>query len=75
MGMHHSIYYYYRNNKTNKYKENNKELDKEIMKIYTESKRRYESPKIQKVLANKGIKTSQKRVARRMRKLGIRSIV
>ena len=55
--------------------ENNKELDKEIMEIYTESKRRYGSPKIQKVLTNKGIKVSQKRVARRMKELGIRSIV
>ena len=75
MGIHHSVYYYHKNNKTNKYKENNKELDIQIMEIYTESKRRYGSPKIQKVLASKGIKTSQKRVARRMRKLGIRSIV
>ena len=75
MGIHHSVYYYHKNNKTNKYKENNKELDIQIMEIYTESKRRYGSPKIQKVLASKGIKTSQKRVARRMRKIGIRSIV
>ncbi len=49
--------------------------ENEIMEIYTESKRRYGSPKIQKILASKGIRTSQKRVARRMRKLGIRSIV
>ncbi len=75
MGIHHSVYYYHKNNKTNRYKENNKELDKKILEIYTESKRRYGSPKIQKVLASKGTKTSQKRVARRMRKLGIRSIV
>ena len=75
MGIHHSVYYYHKNNKTNKYKENNKELDRQIIEIYTESKRRYGSPKIQKVLESKGIKTSQKRVARRMRKLGIRSIV
>ena len=75
MGIHHSVYYYHKNNKTNKYKENNKELDIQIIEIYTESKRRYGSPKIQKVLASKGIKTSQKRVARRMRKIGIRSIV
>ena len=75
MGIHHSVYYYHKNNKTNIYKENNNELDIQIMEIYTESKRRYGSPKIQKVLANKGIKVSQKRVARRMKELGIRSIV
>lgn len=75
MGIHHSIYYYHKNNKTNKYKENNKELDRQIMEIYTESKRRYGSPKIKKVLENNGIMVSQKRVARRMKKLGIRSIV
>ena len=75
MGIHHSVYYYHKNNKTNIYKENNNELDIQIMEIYTESKRRYGSPKIQKVLANKGIKVSQKRVARRMKELEIRSIV
>ena len=75
MGIHHSVYYYHKNNKTNIYKENNNELDIQIMEIYTESKRRYGSPKIQKVLVNKGIKVSQKRVARRMKELEIRSIV
>ncbi len=77
MGIHHSVYYYHKNNKnnkTNKYKENNKELDREIIEIYTESKRRYGLPKIKKVLENNGIMVSQKRVARRMKKLGIRSI-
>lgn len=31
MGNHHSVYYYHKNNKTNKYKENNKELDRQII--------------------------------------------
>lgn len=75
MGIHHSVYYYHKNKKTNIYKENNKELDRQIMEIYTETKRRYGSPKIKKVLENNGIMVSQKRVARRMKKLGIRSIV
>ena len=75
MGIHHSVYYYHKNNKTNKYKENNKELDRQIIEIYTESKRRYGLPKIKKILENNGIMVSQKRVARRMKKLGIRSIV
>ena len=72
MEIHHSVYYYHKNNK---YKENNKELDRQIIEIYTESKRRYGSPKIKKILENNGIMVSQKRVARRMKKLGIRSIV
>ena len=50
-------------------------MDIEIKKIFEESKQRYGSPKIIKVLNSKGIKASQKRVARRMKKLGLRSIV
>ncbi len=38
-------------------------------------KGRYGSPKIQKMLEKRGIKASQKRVARRMKKMGLRSIV
>ena len=62
------------NHTTNSYKESNRELDVEIIRIYNESKCRYGSPKITKVLNNQGIKTSQKRVARRMRFLDLRSI-
>lgn len=46
-----------------------------LKKIYDESKGRYGSPKIEKVLNSKGINVSQKRVAKRMRFLGIRSII
>lgn len=46
-----------------------------IREIYNESKGRYGSPKIAKELNNRGYKVSQKRVARRMRFLGLRSIV
>lgn len=45
------------------------------MQIYNDSKKRYGSPKITKVLNNEGIKVSQKRVARRMKIMGLRSIV
>ena len=58
----------------NSYKIANQKLDVEIKKIYDESKGRYGSPKITKVLKNKGIIVSQKRVARRMKFLGLRSI-
>ena len=53
----------------------NQKLDVEIKKTYDESKGRYGSPKITKVLNTKGIKVSQKRVARRMKFLGLRSII
>ena len=53
----------------------NKKLDIEIKRIYKESKGRYGSSKITKILNNKGVKVSQKRVARRMRRLKLRSIV
>ena len=50
-------------------------MDIKIKKIYEESKGRYGSPKITKVLNNQGEIVSQKRVARRMKELGLRSII
>ena len=75
IGIHHSVYYYHSKHKENSYQIANEKLDDEIKKIFEESKQRYGSPKITKVLNSKGMKASQKRVARRMRKLGLRSIV
>ena len=75
LGIHHSIYYYHVKHTTNSYKESNRELDVEIKRIFEESKLRYGSPKITKVLNEQGIKVRQKRVARRMKELGLRSIV
>lgn len=75
LGIHHSIYYYHCNHTTNSYKIANQKLDVEIKKIYDESKGRYGSPKITKVLKSRNINVSQKRVARRMKFLGLRSIV
>ena len=69
-----SDYYYQINNPVNSYTKSNEELDIKIRKIYDESKGRYGSPKITKILKNEGIKVSQKRVARRMKILGLRSI-
>ena len=45
-----------------------------IIKEYEKSKKRYGSPKITKILNKQGIKVSQKRVARRMKALKLRSI-
>ena len=58
----------------NSYKIANQKLDEKIKEIYEESKGRYGSPKITKILNNQGIKVSQKRVSRRMRILKLRSI-
>ena len=73
--LHHSVYYYHKKSKINSYVESNKELDKKILDEFEKSKNRYGSPKITKILNNQGIKVSQKRVARRMKILGIRSII
>ena len=69
-----SVYYYQNTHLTNKYKEKNIILDKQIKEIFNESNSRYGSPKITKVLNSKGIKVSQKRVSRRMKMLELRSI-
>ena len=69
-----SDYYYQIKNPTNSYKKSNEELDIEIKKIFNESKGRYGSPKITKVLNNQEFNVSQKRVARRMKSLGLRSV-
>lgn len=73
--LHHSVYYYHKTNKENSYKKANEELDKKIREEYEKSKKRYGSPKITKILNKQGIKVSQKRVARRIKSLGLRSII
>ena len=50
-------------------------MDIKIKEIYDKYKGRYGSPKITKLLNNEGNNVSQKRVARRMKFLGLRSIV
>ena len=74
LNIHHSVYYYHCKHKENSYHIANQELDDKIKKIYDGSKCRYGSPKITKVLNNDGAKVSQKRVARRMKQMGLRSI-
>ena len=75
INLHHSVYYYHKQNKENSYKKANEELDKKILVEFRKSKKRYGSPKITKVLNHQGIKVIQKRVARRMKALGIKSII
>lgn len=73
--LHHSIYYYHKNNPINSYEIANEKLDKEILEVYEDSKKRYGAPKITKALNTKGVSVSIKRVQRRMRVLGIKSII
>lgn len=75
VGLHHSVYYYHKQNKENRYKKANEKLDKKILEEFEKSKKRYGSPKITKILNKQGIQVSQKRVARRMKELGIKSII
>lgn len=75
LNIHHSVYYYHCNHTTNRYTAANQQLDEHIESIFYESKKRYGSPKITKVLNEQGVKVSQKRVARRMKILGLRSII
>ena len=73
--LHHSVYYYHKKDKENSYKKANDELDKKILEEFEKFQKRYGSPKITKILKKQGIQVSQKRVARRMKALGIKSII
>ena len=73
--LHHSVYYYQKQNRKNSYKKANEELDKKIIEEFEKSKKRYGSPKITKILRKQGMEVSQKRVAKRMKALGIKSII
>lgn len=75
VNIHPSVYYYNCNKNLNSYEESNKILDVKIKESYDKSKGRYGSPKITKDLESQGMKVSQKRVARRMKIIGLRSII
>ena len=75
LGLNRSTYYKSLNWKPGKVQKNNDELDSRILEIYYKSKRRYGAPKICRTLHKQGIKTSLKRVQRRMSALGIKSVV
>jgi transposase InsO family protein len=55
--------------------EETRQLDAEIKKLFEASKRRSGSPKITHALIDQGWRVGKNRVARRMRVLGLRSIV
>lgn len=75
LNIHHSVYYYHCNNKENSYEIANQKIRRKIKEEYNQSKGRYGSPKITKQLNNNGIKVSQKRVARRMKLLGLKVLL
>ena len=70
-----SEYYYHKRHRTNAYKEDNRKLDVDILRIYNESKKRYGSPKIHQMLEKEGKYVSKKRVGKRMRFLKIKSCI
>lgn len=75
-----STYYDKQNRPISARAKSNEDLKEQILKIYVESKQRYGSPKITKILnkelQKKGLKTvSLKRVQRLMNELNIKSIV
>jgi transposase InsO family protein len=68
-----SAYYAWFNGKSSKREESNTTLIKAIRVVYNNSKGTYGSPRIAKELNCSGIATSEKRVAKLMRKEGIQS--
>lgn len=67
-----SGYYAWRSRKPSKREMANRELAKEIRRIYDKNRRVYGSPRVQKALRRQGIRVNHKRTARIMRGEGIR---
>lgn len=70
-----SGYYRWLKRKPSQRQLDNQRLDAEIREIYDGSKGRYGSPKITQELRDRGRRVGKNRVARRMRKAGLRSKV
>ena len=68
-----SGYYRWLKHKPSQRQLDNQRLDVEIREIYEQNKGRYGSPKITQELRDRGRRVSKNRVARRMRKAGLRS--
>jgi putative transposase len=68
-----SGYYRWLKQKPSQRQLNNQRLDAEVRKIYDDSKGRYGSPKITQELRDRGHRVGKNRVAKRMRKAGLRS--
>ena len=70
-----SGYYRWLNRGPSRLEVNNRKLDAEIRKIYDHNKGRYGSPKIIQEFKDRGWKVGKNRVAKRMREMGLRSII
>lgn len=70
-----SSYYYWCKNPTSKRDQKQKGLSTHIRQVYEESKGRYGSPRIAAELQSKGIRVSRPRIARAMKKMGLKSIL
>jgi putative transposase len=68
-------YYKWKSGKTGKRTESDIKLFDEIKKEYDKSLRRYGSPRIERQLRKRKIRTSEKRVARLMRQNNLKSII
>ena len=66
-------YYRWLKRKPSRRQLDNQRLDAEIREIYEQSKGRYGSPKITQELRDRGRRVGKNRVAKRMRKAGLRS--
>ena len=68
-----SGYYRWLKHKPSQRELDNQRLDAQIRQIYDDNKGRYGSPKITQELRDRGRRVGKNRVARRMRKAGLRS--
>lgn len=70
-----SSYYYWLKEPVGKRHQEHKELSLHIREVYEENKGCYGSPRVTAELQAKGFRVSHPRVARVMRKMGLKSIV
>ncbi len=70
-----SSYYYWLKEPVGKRHQEHKELSLHIREVYEENKGCYGSPRVTAELQAKGFRVSRPRVARVMRKIGLKSIV
>ncbi|MGM9511708.1 IS3 family transposase [Larkinella sp. GY13] len=70
-----SGYYYWRKHPIDIRQQNQNQLVNHIRRVHKQSESSYGSPRIADELREQGVKVSRNRIARLMRKIGIRSIV
>lgn len=75
LGVNRSSYYAWMHRVESKRSKENKELTEKIKEIYYNNKCRYGSPKIREILNSEGKTYGHNRIARLMRKAGLKSII